>query len=85
MPAQYEYQVVPFLAEVKKGSAHAASEVAAQLQKVINEKITGGWEFYRIDHVYVYQKPGCLGRLLFQSGSVSTLTVEQIVFRRGKE
>ena len=86
MPAEYEYRVVPFLGEMGKGafSSRDTSQVTKQLQEVIDENVGDGWEFYRIEHVYVYLKPGCLGRLFLQSGNTSSLPVDQIIFRREK-
>lgn len=79
---QYQYLVVPFVGELKRGvfSVESASTVSQQLQDVINQYGQQGWEFYRLDDVDVQVKPGCLASLL--GASATFLTFNQIIFRR---
>jgi hypothetical protein len=80
--AEYEYQVVPFVGELKRGvlNIENARKVSDQLQAVIATYTRQGWEFYRIDKVDVQVTPGCLASLL--GARVSFITFDQVIFRR---
>lgn len=60
-PARYRYHVLPFQPSVKEGATSAA--VAAQLQSLIDQCASQGWEYYRIEQINVSIAPGCLGAL----------------------
>ena len=56
------------------------TEIAAYLEKLIQEMAGKGWEFYRIDTVGVLVPPGCLAAF---AGMRATMTYYNIVaFRR---
>ena len=82
MPQQYEYAVVPFVGELKRSvfSVESARNVSQQLQDLINERASQGWEFYCLDDVDVQVKPGCLASLF--GASTSFITFNQVIFRR---
>ena len=80
--AAYEYRVVPFIGQIKRGvfSTENARTVSQQLQNMINKGAQQGWEFYRIDKVGIHASAGCLASLL---GAKDTfLDFDQVVFRR---
>ncbi len=83
-PKSYEYRVVPFVGMLKSGvfSVENANAVTAQLQEVINQNTTQGWEFYSMNKVDVQINPGCLAALL--GSKVTFVTFDQIVFRRAR-
>ena len=61
-------------------SSENADAVASQLQGLINDGSTDGWEYYRIDQVHAEVRPGYLG---FLTGSqVEAMPVDQVIFRR---
>lgn len=60
---------------VKEGN-----EAAVYLKKLINGMAERGWEFYRVDPMSVEIEPGCLGTLLGQSSSYTSVHVA--VFRK---
>ncbi len=78
----YEYNVVPFIGRIRGGKfdERSAAAVAEQLEAVITEHATDGWEFYRIDQVQIEVKPGCLGGLLGQKAAY--VLFDEVVFRR---
>ena len=72
------YKVVPFLGRLK--SDQAAGEVSAQLQAVINENATQGWELDQVQAVNIQVSPGCLAGLL---GAKETyVKYDQVIFRK---
>ncbi len=77
---RYEYKVVPFIGR-NKGDI-AAVDVARQLQHVIGEHATGGWEFHQMRDVNVEVQPGCLAGLF--GGSVHYVRFDQLIFRRAR-
>ena len=56
-----EYSVVPFVASV--GNNQGSRTAAEQLQNMINEYVSGGWEYVRLEQVetYIAGNNGCLG------------------------
>lgn len=81
-PNGYEYKVVPFIGKLKSGvfNSENASVVSAQLQEVINQYTTQGWEFYTLEKVDIQVTPGCLAALL--GNKVTFITFDQLIFRR---
>jgi hypothetical protein len=81
-PIQYEYRIIPFIGKLKSGvfSIENANAVTAQLQAVIDQNTTQGWEFHSMEKVDVEITPGCLAGLL--GSRVTFVTFDQIVFRR---
>jgi hypothetical protein len=74
-----QYKVVPFIAKVKSGAS--TSEVAAQLEAIINQTTVGGWEFHSFNDVNIEVSPGCLAGLLL--GRKSTyVKFDQLVFKK---
>ena len=77
--AQYTYRVVPFIGSVKKGGT--AEEVAKQLQTVIDQHASDGWELHTFNDVNIEVRPGCVAGL-FGAGS-DYVRFDQLRFRRG--
>ena len=79
---QYEYLVVPFVGQLKRGvfSIENARNVSQQLQNLLNQYTQIGWEFYRIDKVDIQVSPGCLASLL--GVKVGFISFDQVIFRR---
>jgi hypothetical protein len=75
---RYEYQVVPFQGQIKSGGS--AQEVSVQLQNLVNQYATQGWELFIIQDVKIQVTPGCLASL-FGAGA-SYISYDQIIFRR---
>ena len=79
---RYEYKVVPFMGQVKRGfrSMGTAGEVSRQLQTVIDEYARQGWEFYSVEKINIAVSPGCFGSLF--GTSTGLIDFDQIIFRR---
>ncbi|ACB77048.1 DUF4177 domain-containing protein [Opitutus terrae] len=75
---KYEYKVVPFIGRIQSGQG--ADIAAQQLQSVISQHATGGWELVQLGDVNIEVKPGCLAGL-FGSG-VTYVRFDQLIFRR---
>jgi hypothetical protein len=78
----YQYLAVPFLGNVQRGffGIQGPDVVSQQLQDMINQYASQGWEYYHIATVYVSISTGCLASLLgIKSGSAE---INQVVFRR---
>lgn len=56
-----EYKVVPFVAKITQQDSTA--NVANQLQTLINEYSSDGWEYIRLENVDTFVAPdsGCFG------------------------
>ena len=81
MAVTYRYKMVgiasALLAEMNADPSTAA---AKYLEDAVNEYTRAGWEFYRVDHLEVAKKQGCLG---FWLGSRSLfVSYPVITFRR---
>lgn len=76
--ATYQYKVVPFIGKIK--SSQSASEVSSQLQSLINENASQGWELDQIQAVNIEVKPGCLAGL-FGAKEVY-VKFDQVIFRK---
>jgi hypothetical protein len=76
--SQYQYRVVPFIGRISSGQT--ADLVAQQLEAVIQQQASEGWEFHSVTDVTIEVKPGCLAGLL--GGEVSYQTYNQVIFRR---
>ena len=74
----YQYRVVPFIGQIK--SKQSATDVAAQLESVIGQYASQGWEFYELSDVNIEVRPGCLAALL--GSKVSYVRFDQIIFRK---
>jgi hypothetical protein len=81
----YEYRVVPFIGQLRKGffSSDNASKVSEQLQKLINEQASVGWEFCQVNAVNIFVKPGCMASMFGVKANL--ITFDQVIFRRPKE
>ena len=79
-----EFEVVPFLGQVKTGifskeGPHTASQ---QLQDVIQTNVQAFWEFVEVSHIHILTQPGCIAGLLgaraatvvYRPGDFSALT-----------
>ena len=80
--SQYEYRVVPFVGQLKRGvfNVENANKVSEQLQDVINKHSKQGWEFYCVDKIDIQVNPGCLAALF--GAKVSVISFDQVIFRR---
>jgi hypothetical protein len=75
---KYQYKIVPFIGKIKSGQG---AEIAAQqLESVISQYVTAGWEFVQLGDVNIEVQPGCLGGLLGQKAAY--ITFDQIIFRK---
>jgi hypothetical protein len=80
--SKYRYRVVPFIGRIQTGffSSDNARTVSEQLQNVIDEQASYGWDFYSLEKVNIEVQPGCIGGLLGQSASY--ITSDQVIFRQ---
>jgi hypothetical protein len=76
----YQYLVVPFIGQ-STGSV-SASEVAKQMERVIEDHASRGWEFYQLSDVNIEVRPGCLAGLL--GAPVQYVRFDQLIFRADK-
>jgi len=76
--SNYKYKTVAFMGVLK--SSQGASEVASQLESLINENAAEGWEFYQLGSVNIEVKPGCLAGFLGRDSDY--VRYDQIIFRR---
>ena len=56
----YEYKVVPFIGKLKSGlfgDVEDAGEVSKQLEAVISQHASQGWEFVTLNDVNIEIKP----------------------------
>jgi hypothetical protein len=84
-PSENQYLVVPFVGHLKSGvfSVENAGKVSQQLQALIDQYTTRGWNFYRIDKVNIQITPGCLASLF--GASVALVNFDQVVFWRPRD
>jgi len=76
----YQYKVVPFIGKLKSGES---AEIAAQqLQNLISQYTSQGWEFVQLGDVNIEIQPGCIAALLGQKASY--ITFDQVVFRKSQ-
>jgi hypothetical protein len=73
----YQYKVVPFIGQAK-GSLSAAA-VAQQLEMVILQYASQGWEFFQLSDVNIEVQPGCLSGLF--GAKVQYVRFDQLIFR----
>lgn len=74
-----EFKVVPFLAQITRNDTSA--KVATQMQTIIDDNKTQGWDYMRMDSVqtYIDADQGCFG-IGAKPGYVTNYTV--LVFRK---
>ena len=80
---KYEYTVVPFIGKLKSGlfgSVQDAGDVSKQLEDVICQHASQGWEFVALNDVNIEIKPGCLAGLF--GSKVAYMPFDQVIFRR---
>lgn len=74
-----QYKVIPFIAAIshKEGAASAAS----QLQTLITEQASQGWEYVRLESVetFVAGSSGCFG---FGAAPSTTTSYSMAVFKK---
>jgi hypothetical protein len=75
----WDYRVVPFSAQSNAGEERA-SAVASQFQKVLTGQQAEGFEYFRMDHYSLFERPGCIGRLF--GGKDLVITYDVAIFRR---
>jgi hypothetical protein len=62
---KYVYKMEQLPPNIQIDAARETGTEAAQyLQRIVNEKSSDGWEFFRVDTISVTSKPGCLDGLL---------------------
>jgi len=66
----------------KLKSRQTASDVSVQLQSLINQNASQGWELDQIQAVNIEVKPGCLAGV-FGAKDVY-IKIDQVVFRKTK-
>ncbi len=76
--SKYQYNVVPFIGRIK--SKESAASVSDQLNTVISEKASEGWEFFQLCQTNIEVSPGCLAGLF--GAKTSYVTYDQIIFRK---
>jgi hypothetical protein len=77
----YEFKMVQ-LPQTFVLKQDTGKEIAAYLEKLVQETGAQGWEFYRIDQVGVLVQPGCLAAF---TGTKQTMTYYNVItFRRSK-
>ncbi|MHB8521891.1 MAG: DUF4177 domain-containing protein [Limisphaerales bacterium] len=80
---KYEYKVIPFIGKLKSGrfgSLEDAGEVSKQLEAVISQQASQGWEFVTLNDVNIEIKPGCLAGLF--GSKTAYMPFDQVIFRR---
>jgi hypothetical protein len=78
--SQYEYRTIPFAGKTQESDKTPGRTLAAQLEHLINTSVGKGWEFYRVDHLTIVIKNGCLAAL--SGNPYSTRTYDVVIFRR---
>ncbi|GAA3644508.1 hypothetical protein [Flavivirga jejuensis] len=75
-----EYKVIPFIASIEQNKGKS-SDVAEQLETIINDNISKGWKYIRLESVSTFVNPdsGCFG-LGAKPGY--TTTRQMIVFQK---
>jgi len=78
----FEFLAIPFFPRISSAeiSQRTAQEIANQLQQLINQNASEGWEFSHIDQINVVAAPGCLSSLFGAKAGVVTYNVA--IFRR---
>jgi len=75
----FQYKVVPFIGQIKGGES--AASVSSQLEGLVNQHASQGWEFYQLSDVRIEIRPGCISALL--GSKVSYVSYNQLIFRKG--
>ncbi len=78
--ADFIYKVVPLTPGVKEGDKNKANKVAEQVQGLVNDQSRDGWEFHRVETVYVSIAPGCLSA--FGGAKAVYIPVNQVIFKK---
>ena len=74
----YQYKVVPFIGQIK--GKQSAGDVSQQLESVISQHATQGWELHQLSDVNIEVRPGCIAALL--GTRISYVRFDQLVFRK---
>jgi hypothetical protein len=74
-----KYKVIPFTAAV--GNTQDASHIAAQIESVIEQHVTNGWEFVCVNQLQTF-KAGSAGCFGLGATPPTTITSEFIVFKQ---
>jgi hypothetical protein len=80
--ANYEFRVVPFRGQIKTGvfSSEGPQVASKQLEELINQSVSQGWEFVEVSHINILTEPGCIAGLLGQRAM--NVPYDQVVFRK---
>ncbi len=73
-----EYLVVPFVGRIRAGGD--VGQVSSQLQAVITQYASQGWELHSLNAVSIEVKPGCLAALF--GARVAYVSYDQVIFQR---
>jgi hypothetical protein len=74
----YQYKVVPFIGHIK--GSQSSTDVASQIESVINQYAGQGWEFCQLSNANIEVKPGCIAGLL--GAKLSYVQFDQLIFRK---
>ena len=77
---EYQYKVVPFKGSIEQGAS--VENIASQLEQVINQYASQGWEFCQVGDVDIEVRPGCIAGLL--GAKVGYVRHDQVIFRKAK-
>ena len=72
------YKVVPFRGKLKNGQD--ASDVSLQLQELINQNASQGWELEQVQGIDIQVAPGCLAAFLGAKDVYARY--DQVIFRK---
>ena len=73
----FQYKVVPFRGHAKGGLN--ATDVAKQLETIIQQHAAQGWEFCQLSDVNIEVQPGCIAGLF--GAEVQYARFDQVIFR----
>lgn len=73
----FQYKVVPFRGHAKGGLN--ATDVAKQLEAIIQQHAAQGWEFCQLSDVNIEVQPGCIAGLF--GAEVQYARFDQVIFR----
>ncbi len=78
--AEFIYMVVPLTPGVKESDKDKSQKIAQQVQALINDQSRQGWEFHRVETVYMSIAPGCMSGL--GGAKAVYMPVNQVIFRK---
>ncbi|MBV7387484.1 DUF4177 domain-containing protein [Pasteurellaceae bacterium TAE3-ERU1] len=76
----YEYKMIQVPPNIIANKKQIKTAAADYLQKVVDDQVMWGWEFFRIDDFSTEEAQGCLS-----GGKITQKTYKVITFRRPKD